>query len=237
MNRIDKYYRVVENKDIAEVIRIAKIILGVEDVIEELFLDLGIDYSGYRIEYIDKDLDEVHVYVNIGRECYKEKLVEKSAIKVMCRQTTPNTNEVYSYIALKLTEISINLLKPFLNKRNEYMAILLDEGIAIVLEGSPKKVTLPQIPGTIFACHTHPGTLTPIFSRDDVRSLLDILSSRGFGSCVLSGIACFTMFRHGPFLLEDYFRLFNVVKEYEYLDEVLMRSLHLESVDGFLLPT
>lgn len=236
MDRVGKYYRVVENKSIAEIIRIAKIILGVEDIVEELFIDLDVDYSGYRVEYIDKDLGEVRVYVNIGRECYREKLIEKSMIKVMCKQTMPNTSEVYSYTALKLTEVSINLLKSFLDKSSEYMAILLDKGIAIVLEGSSKKITLPQIPGTIFVCHTHPGTLTPVFSRDDVRSLLDILSNKGFGGCVLSGIACFTMFRRGPFLLEDYFSLSSIVKEYEYLDEALMRSLNLESVDGFLLP-
>lgn len=237
MNKVSKYYRIVESKSIADIIHIAKIILGVEDAVEELFADLDVDYSGYRIDYLDKDVNRVHVYVNIGRECYKEKLVENSIIRVMCRQTTPNTNEVYRYIALRLTEISINLLKPFLNKDNEYMAILLDKGAAIVLEGSPKKIALPQIPGTIFTCHTHPGTLVPVFSKEDIRSLLNILFNRGFGSCILSSITCFTMFRRGPFLLKDYFSLLNIIKEHDYLDETLAKSLHLESIDGFLLPT
>lgn len=237
MTKAGRYHKVVESKDIADIAHIVKIILEIEDAVEEVLADLDVSYSGYSISDLGKDDNIVYVYINIDGECYREKHVGGSVIKIMCRHTTPNVNDVYSHIALRLTKISTNLLRPFLSKDSEYMVVLLDRGIAVVLEGSSKKITLPEMPGTLFACHTHPGTLVPVFSRDDARSILGILSNRGLGGCVLSSIACFTMFRCGPFLLDDYFSLLKVINEYGYLDEELLKSLHLKSVNGFLLST
>jgi hypothetical protein len=208
--------------------------LEVENIVEDVIEDLGLGFAMYRIEGVDKPhVDKIEVYIDVKTNCFKEVTLDNVNVRVMCRRVESNVVEVYRHLVENMVNVALDILGSFINRNEEYMVILVEKGYAIVLQGTPERVVVPVVPGTLFTCHTHPMSFRAVFSKEDVKSLLEILSSRGFGSCVTTQYSCLTIYRYSPFDLDDYFKLFNAIKEYEYLDSAILRSLNLNSVDYF----
>ncbi|MEM1525826.1 MAG: hypothetical protein QW775_01565 [Ignisphaera sp.] len=228
-----KYHTVVEDDNVAIVTKTAKLLLEIENIVDEILSEHQIEEHKYRVEGLeDPNRGTVHVYIDLNGKCSKEVSKDDKLIKVSCQRVLPNVNEIFRYIVINLAKISVNLLRPFLGREEEYMVIFLDRGSAAILEGSPEKVVAPFIPGTVFTCHTHPNTYRALLSKEDARSLLELLSNRGLGSCVISTSSCLVVYRCGPFVLDDYFKLFNAIKDQEYIDIITLSSLGLESIEG-----
>lgn len=210
--------------------------LEIEKVVEELAIELDVDMRRYRIEGLDVDgvSNTIFVYIDVNKECYAERYTKDVLIKIMCRKIRPNVNDIYRSTALRLTSIFVKLLKPFINRNEEYMAILLNKGVAVVLEGTSRKIVTPWIPGTLFTCHTHPNTMIPVFSERDAISLLEVLSYRGLGGCVASQSMCFTLYRCGIFAVEDYEKLFNLIKRYRLINKEIIDREGPRSIRGIL---
>jgi hypothetical protein len=227
-----KYHDIVRNSAIERAAFLSKLMLEIEDVVEDLVEELGIDFDMYRVEGLENvHVDSVEVYINTEARCYRELEVEDVIVEVVCRRVKPNIAEVYKYLAVNMVSIAVDLLKPFITRYEEYMAILIEDGYAVILQGSPDKVVVPMVPGTLLICHTHPRSFKAVLSKEDIRSLIELLSRRGFGFCVLSQNSCLAIYRRGFFILDDYFKLFNTMKEYGYLDSEILRSLNLSSID------
>lgn len=231
-----KYHTVVEDDNVIKAAKIAKLLLEIENIVDEVLSEHQVEKHKYRVEGLeDIKRGTVHIYIDLDRRCSKEVSMDGTLIKVSCQRVLPNVNEVFRHTAINLAKISVNLLRPFLGKEEEYMVVILDRGSAAILEGSPEKVVAPFIPGTVFTCHTHPNTYRALLSKEDARSLLELLSNRGLGSCVVSTTSCLVVYRCGPFVLDDYFKLFNAIKEQEYIDVITLSSLGLESIEGIEL--
>lgn len=231
-----KYHEVIENGEVAKAINTARLLIEIENIVDEIAAEHQVEIHKYRIEGLENTGgNKVEVHINLDVQCSKEVTIDNTIIKVVCRKTLPNINEVYRHAAIKLAKISVNLLKPFLIREEEYMVVFIDRGSAVLLEGLPEKIVAPSIPGTLFTCHTHPKTIRALFSKEDARSLLELLSNKGLGGCAVSTSSYFVIYRRGPFILDDYFKLFKAIKELEYIDAVTLGSLGLESIEGMEL--
>lgn len=234
MRSTSRYHEIVENLRVKTVVSLANLLRGIEDVVENIVIELGLETIGFRVEGLGRDgIDMVEVYIDSDTQCSKDMQISSVLVKVVCGRIKSNVDEVYKYAVLNMVSTAIDILKPFMNRDEEYMVVLLENGYAVVLQGTLGKVVVPRIPGTLFTCHTHPKSIRAIFSKEDLKSLLDLLSNKGFGSCVLSQTSCLTVYRRGLFKVDDYFKLFQLLKEIEYLDLNTLKSLNLETVDGF----
>ncbi|MEM1645335.1 MAG: hypothetical protein QXL96_05625 [Ignisphaera sp.] len=231
-----KYHEIIENNDVAKAVNIARLLIEIENIVDEVATEHQVEIHKYRIEGLeDMGGNEIKVYIDLDAKCSKEITVGGTLIKVVCKQTLPNIVEVYRRVATRLAKISVDLLRHFLTREEEYMVVFIDRSYAVLLEGSPEKVVAPSIPGTLFICHTHPNTTRALFSKEDIRSLLELLSNRGLGGCIISAYSYLIIYRCGPFTLDDYFKLFKAVKEQEYIDIATLKSLGLESIEGIEL--
>ena len=233
MGSVLKRQTVIEREDIAELARKASILLAIEDAVDEIALELGIENPGYSIEWPEA-ADTIRVYIDADAGCLREKVVDDLRIEVVCRRTEQNIRHIYREIALGMARKAAEILRQYVFGDREYIAIVLDSGSTIVLEGEPGKVVVPWIPKTFFTCHTPPHTQQPLFSRKDVESLIEILANRGFGSCVVTPYACLAVYRCGPFTLNDYFKLVSIARDYGYADKDVIDEAGLESVEGYI---
>jgi hypothetical protein len=71
--------------------------------------------------------------------------------------------------------------------------------------GGEYSITLPRVPGVVFA-HTHPGGLCYPSARD-ARSAADFLASGGLAELIVSPSCSFALFLEEPLSEEDYWRL------------------------------
>uniref|UniRef100_A0A7C2ZC97 Uncharacterized protein n=1 Tax=Ignisphaera aggregans TaxID=334771 RepID=A0A7C2ZC97_9CREN len=233
-----RLHYIVENSDLAKVVSAANTLLKIEDAIEEVVSERDIELRGYNIEGIDLSAPRKNsyvVYIDTEHNCRDEITIEDLVVKVVCKRGVASNSSIYRALAADLTRISINILAKYIAKDEEFMVLILDKGIAAVLEGMPEKVVAPYIAGTLFICHTHPNTVASAFSKEDALTLLDVMSRRGFGGCVVSRLNSLTMYRAGLFVLEDYFKIFNAANDLEHLDGETIKSLGLRTVDCFNL--
>ncbi|MEM1541728.1 MAG: hypothetical protein QW101_03675 [Ignisphaera sp.] len=234
-----KFHEIVRDEYLDRILMYAKVLIEVENIIEELIEDINADATGLSLKiegiYTDRIDNVVKVYTNLDKRCSLEKKVDNISIEIECKNVYPNSNEVYISLIVELMRLAIKFLKPYINRNKEYMLITIlgsKTSGTLVLEGEEKNIVIPYIPGTIFICHTHPKTYSAIFSKNDILSLLDILSNQGFGSCVITPSTQLTIYRYRPFVIEDYYKLFRIAKEYEYLDHVLFHRIGFSSLES-----
>jgi len=111
-----------------------------------------------------------------------------------------------------LHSLTLNLLVRSRTTGYEYYMGVLFDGRAFILEGEKDRVTLPSMP-QCFSAHTHPG-ITPLPSTADLKTIAQMLLSRGVGHVISSFGGNLAVYRIQPLSEED----FEVLREAERLN-------------------
>lgn len=121
----------------------------------------------------------------------------------------------------------------------EYFYIAGWNGLYAFGPGDEYRVSLPQVPGVVFA-HTHPGGLC-YPSGKDLRSTADFLSSGGLAEIIVSPRCTYAIYLEAPMAEDDYWalqeaaRCVNNAKDGEEYISCLQRLAGLKTVATSLL--
>lgn len=206
-------------------------------ILEALVEDLGCEDPHFsRVEEVFKDPLEIGVRgCEAGREevrIFVEDLERSSGVGIRVSLSAgrgPGISELYPLLVEEILEDLRILIRPYALETAsrggvEYMAVLLDEGRWIVLEGERHAVRAPQIEGSIAMAHTHPlESCLP--SRPDLESCLELFSGGGV-LCSVASVSCiFSLEVRSPFSEEDFRALMRAINGYDDFLQDLLRSL------------
>lgn len=148
-----KFHEIVRDEYLDRILMYAKVLIEVENIIEELIEDIDTTPPGLSLKiegiYTDRIDNVIKVYINLGKRCSLEKKVDNISIEIECKNVYPNSNEVYRTLIVELMRLAIKSLKPYINRSKEYMFITIlgsKTSGTLVLEGEEKNITIPYIP-------------------------------------------------------------------------------------------
>jgi len=117
----------------------------------------------------------------------------------------------------------------------EFMLVILQNGLAALLEGERDRVVIPNVKASLSA-HTHPRGCTP--SPHDLKSLINLLFEGGLGSAIISTECGLLLVRDGPFTEDDLLALSKLRDSLSDRDvELLKKSLQQGRVGSNLVIT
>ncbi len=226
-----RYSNLVENGETNHVAKLFNILLFIEDVIEIAMDELGIELdNGIEIGNLSllDTIDNINsIEINIDSNCgYNTiKYLDNVEIRIRCKKGAQyNIDKLYEKIFRKCIGLSISYLVPKIFSESEYALILLGNGKGVVLQGFEKSVRFPKISDTIFLSHTHPYSIYPVFSRQDIFTGVEILSNRGMGICVYSMNGYLCMYRSGIMDEDDYINLVKLANNYRVINIDILRT-------------
>ena len=209
--------------------RIARILLAIEDLLDELPESIDIDSI-----YLDPEtVLSNHVKLVMSSDRHGSEIRDlgftQIVIELVQHPVPGNIHRFYDGVAMEFGRYSSRILSPYLSKPVEYALLLLDSEDCIVIEGFEKGVVYPSRSSILFTAHTHPQGLSTL-SRRDILALLDILSKRGFAFCAMGidGVLC--VYRRMLVYEEDYEKLLAIANDIGYLDMEIATRLGLTSV-------
>ncbi|HIP57657.1 MAG TPA: hypothetical protein EYH02_06330 [Ignisphaera aggregans] len=224
-----KLCKVYRDSRAQRIVRIARILLAIEDVLEELPEDIDVESV-----YLDPETvlsDHVKLVVSSDRHGSETRDLgfAQIVIELVQHPVSGNIHRFYDGVAMEFGRYSSRVLSPYLSKPVEYALLLLDSEDCIVMEGFEKGVVYPSRNNILFTAHTHPQGLSTL-SRRDILTLLDILSKRGFAFCAMGvdGVLC--VYRRLLVYEEDYEKLLAIANDVGYLDMEIAARLGLTSV-------
>ncbi len=156
----------------------------------------------------------------------------KLVIEIVPHGIAGNLYRAYTQLASDFARYSVRTLRSYIAEPVEYLLLLLSTGDSVIMEGFETKVVYPSKQRILFTAHTHPRG-PAVFSRRDILSALDLLSKRGFVSCVIGYDGELCIYRKLLLDEEDYERLLAVANDIGYLDLQILTELRLHTV-GFI---
>lgn len=201
------HYEIIEDRYIRDAAMRLRILFRIEDLIEmnygeEETSDIEIRVDGLLSNRVSK----VVVYgKGIESICGYGEVFEDTEILFNCGKGNGFTvPEIYRVLELRIIKSAIKSLSVYLYYDREYLMLILSSGVALLLEGLEKSITIPTLENVLLIAHTHPKVYQPVFSRKDLMATLDVVSKRGLGSCVTAVGGSLCILREKAFTIEEY---------------------------------
>lgn len=212
-------------------------IYRVLQILEALVEDLGCEDPHFpRADDVFREALEIGVRgCEAGRDDLRalvEDLERSSGLRIRISPSAgrgAGIPELYALLVDEILEDLRTLIRPYALETAsrggvEYMAVLLEDGMWIVLEGERHRVMAPQIEGSMAIAHTHPPE-SCLPSRPDIESCLELFSGGGVLCSVASASCVFSLEVRSPFSEEDFEVLMRAVNGYDEFLRGLLGSL------------
>ena len=197
--------------------RIARALLALEDILEELADKYVV--SGVEVEPEPVDLDYLETsdaplrfLVCVGRRLGVVEEGDGYVIEAV-EHAGNNLLLLYDELARYFGHYARRRLANFVRVGGgtEYFMAVMDSGEVFLAEGEYGRVSIPAVQGMVLTAHTHPSNVY-WFSIPDLRTALDFFSHRGLATAVVTGAGATVLYRRGFFTLEDYETMLRAVK-------------------------
>jgi len=202
-----------------------KRVCGYLRALTELEAELEKLPEDFSIQGIDGsvDLRSRSMYILVGttglsKTIHRNVLGVSLTIEFVPYPISNRTEELYRSVVKIGAHYVRSRLGARIYQANEYALLLMDNGVAIELEGFENYVRIPRMRLLLFA-HTHPRAPAS-FSRRDIVSLAHMLSDGALASCVVgvNGVLC--IYRVMLMDVRDYEDLIAESEELEDLDKL-----------------